>query len=298
MFYQFDDEIETIELEKINPHLISAGYVTSTQANDILSSLGFRRDADLPKGSGIQIEAHDDYIDLSLKLIHGDEIGIIASKSRLIIIDLFDNDSSTLAFFMSTLKRYSAEKATVPRLLSAFFDMILNDNFKSIEDTGFKITELEEDILNEKANNEFSIEILKIKKALLSFLAFYNQLLSAEEVLIDEANELFACDAKSLEALHLRTERIKADINALQGAVVHLQETYSAYLDLKLNQTMKAFTVITSIFFPLTVIASWYGMNFRFMPELNWRYGYPFVIGLCVIIISALMIIGKRKKWL
>ena len=199
---------------------------------------------------------------------------------------------------MATLKRYSPSKVSVARLCSAFIDSILSRDWKTLEQIGVKITQLEEIVLNDNTDNDFSLELLKIKKHLLQFLNFYNQLLSAEELLIDEADEILNDDLKCLDALHLRTQRIKTDINALQGAVVHLQETYSAFLDLKLNQTMKGFTVITTIFFPLTVIASWYGMNFKFMPEISWRWGYIFAICLSVFIILLLLIIGRRKKWL
>ena len=60
---------------------------------------------------------------------------------------------------------------------------------------------------------------------------------------------------------------------------------------------MKIFTVITSIFFPLTIIVGWYGMNFESMPEFKWRYGYVYVILLSVATVLALTAFGRRKKW-
>ena len=66
---------------------------------------------------------------------------------------------------------------------------------------------------------------------------------------------------------------------------------------MKLNQTMKLFTVITSIFFPLTIIVGWYGMNFQSMPEFAWKYGYLYVILLSVFVVAAFVLLGKRKKW-
>ena len=59
---------------------------------------------------------------------------------------------------------------------------------------------------------------------------------------------------------------------------------------------MKVFTVITSIFFPLTLIVGWYGMNFTSMPEFAWKYGYVYVIVLSVAVVAALLIVGKRKN--
>ena len=57
------------------------------------------------------------------------------------------------------------------------------------------------------------------------------------------------------------------------------------------------FTIITTIFFPLTIIVGWYGMNFANMPELTWKYGYLYVTALSVFVVILLIIIGKKKKW-
>ena len=84
----------------------------------------------------------------------------------------------------------------------------------------------------------------------------------------------------------------------LRGSVVHLQDAYQSYIDLKTNHNMQLFTVMTTIFFPLTVIVGWYGMNFEYMPELKWRYGYIFVIVLSVVVVAILAIVGKKKKWI
>ncbi|MCD7872736.1 MAG: hypothetical protein LUG21_05470 [Clostridiales bacterium] len=84
----------------------------------------------------------------------------------------------------------------------------------------------------------------------------------------------------------------------LRGSVVHLQDAYQSYIDLKLNHTMQIFTAVTTIFFPLTVIVGWYGMNFRNMPELSWKYGYLFVIVLSVIVVAVITFIVKKRKWI
>jgi magnesium transporter len=61
---------------------------------------------------------------------------------------------------------------------------------------------------------------------------------------------------------------------------------------------MKVLTIIATIFIPLTFIAGVYGMNFRFMPELEWRWGYFLILGVMVAIGIAMAIYFKRKKWL
>ena len=61
---------------------------------------------------------------------------------------------------------------------------------------------------------------------------------------------------------------------------------------------MTVLTVITSIFLPLTLIAGWYGMNFRYMPELEWRWSYPAVLVVSVLIVVFCLIWFRKKKWM
>ena len=114
----------------------------------------------------------------------------------------------------------------------------------------------------------------------------------------EELSEIFD-DEKLIYIMNIsnKISRLKEDIDSLRSSINHLQDAYSSSLDIKLNNVMKRFTVITSIFFPLTLIVGWYGMNFKFMPEFAWKYGYIFVISLSVIVVTVLMLIGKKKKW-
>ena len=61
---------------------------------------------------------------------------------------------------------------------------------------------------------------------------------------------------------------------------------------------MTVLTVVTTIFMPLTLIVGWYGMNFRYMPELNYEWSYPVVIVLSILIVVISLIFFKKKKWL
>ena len=75
-------------------------------------------------------------------------------------------------------------------------------------------------------------------------------------------------------------------------------DVYLSSLSNKMNEVMKVLTIIATIFIPLTFIAGIYGMNFKYMPELEWQWAYP-VIWAVIIILGVLMLIGfRRKKWL
>ena len=67
---------------------------------------------------------------------------------------------------------------------------------------------------------------------------------------------------------------------------------------MKQNNIMTLLTVVTSVFMPLTLITGWYGMNFKYMPELNVPVSYPIVFVVCILIVVVSLLYFKRKKWL
>ena len=70
------------------------------------------------------------------------------------------------------------------------------------------------------------------------------------------------------------------------------------HLDIKQNNIMTILTVVTTIFMPLTLIVGWYGMNFKYMPELEFGWAYPMVFVVSLIILVGGILYFKRKKWL
>jgi magnesium transporter len=75
-------------------------------------------------------------------------------------------------------------------------------------------------------------------------------------------------------------------------------DIYLSSISNRLNEIMKVLTMIATVFIPLTFLAGWYGMNFKHMPEYEWRWGYPMVIGVAVTITIGMLIYFRRKKWL
>lgn len=78
----------------------------------------------------------------------------------------------------------------------------------------------------------------------------------------------------------------------------YLQDTFLGLINIQQNKIIKIFTVVSVIFMPPTLIASLYGMNFKFMPELSWRYGYPLSILMMVVFSAVVLIYFRRRKWL
>jgi magnesium transporter len=115
----------------------------------------------------------------------------------------------------------------------------------------------------------------------------------------EDENEFF--DPENTRYFRLfsnRVSRLFDIVSALLDYTLQIRDTYSSKLDVKQNHIMTVLTVVTAIFMPLTLIAGWYGMNFKYMPELNSVFGYPVVIIVSLLIAVGSLIYFKIKKWL
>ena len=74
-------------------------------------------------------------------------------------------------------------------------------------------------------------------------------------------------------------------------------EIYQSQISIRQNDIMKILTIVTTIFLPLSLLAGWYGMNFEYMPELHWRYGYVGVLVAAILIVIFSMILFRRKRY-
>jgi magnesium transporter len=78
----------------------------------------------------------------------------------------------------------------------------------------------------------------------------------------------------------------------------YLQNSFLGLLNVEQNKVIKTFTVVSLVFMPPTLIASIYGMNFKFMPEIDYGLGYPLALTLMLVSSIIPLAIFKRKKWL
>ena len=101
-------------------------------------------------------------------------------------------------------------------------------------------------------------------------------------------------DLKYFGIISDRSDHLKNKATQLLEYAKQIKEDYQTTIDGRQNKSMQMLTIISTIFLPLTLITSWYGMNFQNMPEL--QYGYPWVILVCICIIVICIIIFKKRK--
>lgn len=251
-----------------------------------------------------RIDIGADYISGNIRIIEPDirsfkesSIQFVIKKHIIVLVDISDSVRNLSENFDEAIHRFSPEECSTEKIFYAFIDSLIKSDNKSLEDIEVQISKIENSIISNNGYKNFNEENLCYKRKLLQLRNYYEQLIDISEVLCENENEIFDKDIQNyFRRFILRTERLCNDVNMLRENLVQLRELYQSTLDLRLNNTMKLFTVITAIFSPLTLITGWYGMNFRYMPELSWKYGYAYVISLALSVVITAVYIFKKKK--
>ena len=153
-------------------------------------------------------------------------------------------------------------------------------------------------ILSGKLANTLDAIVAK-RRELVRLKRYYEQInIVFDDMLLDDAPFFSQTILDRLSILDARTDRYSSKVQNLQSIVDQMQDAYQSQLSIQQNDLMKVFTIITTIFLPLTLLVGWYGMNFTDMPELHWRYGYPAVIVVSILIVVGLFWYFRHKKWL
>ena len=188
---------------------------------------------------------------------------------------------------------------SLERFLYDFLEQIVKDDLALMTRLELEMDAMEQAVLEDHEDalpigrlNEIRMEIRDLQN-------HYEQLLDLAEELEENENGFFRDE--NLRYFHMFTERVsrlRDIVNGQREYVMQLRDLMQSQLDVRQNRIMTLLTVVTSIFLPLTLIAGWYGMNFRYMPELVGRYSYPVVIAVPARIVAVCLIWFKRKKWM
>ena len=183
-------------------------------------------------------------------------------------------------------------------LAYALLDSIIDNYFIILEKLGEKIELLEEKLVTQPAPetlrtiHHLKREMIFLRKAVWPLREVINGLERGESSLIKESTRVYLRD------VYDHTIQTIDTIETYRDMVSGMLDIYLSSVSNRLNSVMKVLTIIATIFMPLTFLAGVYGMNFKYMPELGWRLGYP-LIWLIMIGIGVLMLIFfRKKKWL
>ena len=187
---------------------------------------------------------------------------------------------------------------SLERFLYDFLEQVVYDDLPIMERYEQELDQIEDEILASHEQGNLA-RVNEIRSDVRVLLVHYEQIIDMTQELEENENGFFS--EAELRYMHLfmnRMSRRHASAMSLRDHTIQVRDLYNAQLEVRQNHIMTLLTVVTTIFMPLTLIAGWYGMNFRYMPELGWRLAYPGVFLLSVLIVVFCLVFFKKKKWL
>jgi len=212
---------------------------------------------------------------------------------------VFIDDSGTAEkIIQGIIKTKRWTKPSLERFIYDFLEEIISIDQTILERFDAELDEMEDNILAGNEDN-YPKRLSEIRSNLRDMRIHYEQLEDLGQELEENENNFFSHD--NVRYFHLFTQRIVRlhdTTAALRDYTAQIRELYQSQLDIKQNRIMTILTIVTTIFMPLTLIAGWYGMNFKYMPELEYKASYPIVIAISIIIVIVSLVFFRKKKWL
>ncbi len=164
----------------------------------------------------------------------------------------------------------------------------IEDDLENMEERLMNHTEA--DIIHELYDRRR--EIIYFRRLVLSLRDMVFNLKKSDSPLVSESTHIF------LKDLYDHTIHVVDMFEIFRELTVGLLDLHNSALNNRMNQVMKVLTIIATIFIPLTFIAGIYGMNFQYMPELQWKWGYPLIWGIIAVVALSMLLYFKKKRWL
>lgn len=183
-------------------------------------------------------------------------------------------------------------------LVYSLIDAIVDNYFVILESLAERIEQLEEELVANPVRetvgrlHTLKREVIFLRKSIWPLREVISGLERRESSLVREETAIYLRD------VYDHTVQIIDTVETFRDILSGLLDIYLSTISNRTNEVMKVLTIIATLFMPLTFIAGLYGMNFHYMPELNWRWGYPAVLTLMLLVIGGMLVFFRRKKWI
>lgn len=207
--------------------------------------------------------------------------------------DCFPSIRQRIQNSQGRIRKYHSDYLTY-----ALVDDIVDHYFITLESIGEVIDSLEDEISEDPSFatknkiHQMKRAILDMRKGITPLRDALSQMIRSDSVVITDATEPYLQD---LYGNVLQTMEIA---DGYRDILSGLQDLYLAEISYKMNKVMQTLTIVATIFIPLTFFAGIYGMNFDYMPELHWKYGYFILLGLMFVVGVGLLYLFRKRKWL
>lgn len=309
MYYEINKkEIKQINFNNIKLQKLNIAYITINELENIYQKLNISEQIIIEckknnNYSKSNFEIYDNYYFATIcikdikdiKKEYG-KIGLIFQNNLLIIINI-SNLHNELDNKILNMIKHIKPNYTQEHILSMLLKTSIDGYFDNLQYLENKIINIEKELLKREISSSLNILIYSIKKELSLYKRYFESILYIIQNIKSIDDQILNIDNfKYLNNLEKQLTSIITTTQYLIDNVIHLRDMYQSALDFYQNRVIKLLTVITTIFLPLSLIAAWYGMNFEYMPELQYQYGYHIIIILSIIIVIICFIFFKKKK--
>lgn len=254
-----------------------------------------------------KMEDHDNFLFFSMKMlsltgknvdIAVEQVSMLLGKSLVITFQEASGDVFEPLRERIRQGKGSIRKQQADYLAYALIDTVVDNYFVILEKIGEEIESLEEYVLRQSdAGSVFRIHALKrqmlfLRRAAWPMRELVNNFEKSESALVENPTRIFLRD------VYDHTVQIIDNTEVSRELVSGLLDIHLSSLSNKTNEVMKVLTIIATIFIPLTFIAGVYGMNFDYMPELRWKWGYAAIMAFMFLAAVGMLWYFRRKKWL
>ena len=254
-----------------------------------------------------KMEEYENYLFIVFKMLYLSEQGegIIYEQISLIlsencVISFQEREGDVFNIIRERLRagKGRTRKMGADYLTYSLIDATVDAYFTVLEKIGERIEETEDAVVRNptmeivhKIHN-LKRELIYLRKSIWPLRDVINLLERSETPLVKESTELYFRD------VYDHTVRAVDTLETYRDMVSGMLEIYISSVSNKMNEIMKVLTIIATIFIPLTFIAGVYGMNFKFMPEIQWHWGYFASLFLMAVVGITMIFYFKKKKWL
>jgi magnesium transporter len=257
-----------------------------------------------------KIEDFDEYIYIVLKMLYWNEehSEVESEQVSLILGDTYvisfqEGDITGKDVFEAVRGRIRGGKSRISKrgadyLLYSLIDAAVDHYFVILEHLGERITDLEEELVTDPTIDTLQLihnlkrELVFLRKYVWPLREVVSRLEKAETDLLEESTSIYLRD------VYDHTIQVIDTIETFREMISGMLDIYLSSISNKMNEVMKVLTIIATVFIPLTFIAGIYGMNFVYMPELQWRFGYFIVLFIMALIFIGMIIYFRRRRWL
>ena len=300
MIFKFGEQLLPVEMEEWEADQVPAVFITdSRHADEVLEKAGiiYENEIQISRIGFCRLENQQECVVGTLcipKLL--DVLGsryrmyFFVNRSNVVIVD--DEDFS-IRLIHRIQRKKTHQGETKERFLYNYISEFISRDLEMLVAYERRLLRMEEDVSQEKIS-DFQTKLMPIRRELLNLRSYYDEIMDFTRELEENENGFFLKKhLKYFGTLTDRADRLMSRTGHLLEYAQQVKDACQAQTDARQNSNMQFLTVISTIFFPLTLITGWFGMNFKDMPGLE--NGYPMIVALSIVVIIVCLIIFKKK---